>query len=367
MVFRNLERRPLRTLASVLGVALAGATLLAGRAPYDAFDRLMDIQYRQTQREDFAVAFVRARSAAAREELMRVAGVTRAELVRVAPVRLRHGHHVRTVGINGMEREGALRSLVDIDGQAHALPPEGLVLSAGLAAALEVRVGDTVRADLLEVGGSARALVVTGVLTEVLGANGYMDRRALNRVLREGDVATGAYLSVERGAEASVAAELRRFPTLVGTTSRQATIDYIDLTMARSIAITTSIVVFAAMAIALAVIYNGARVALSERGRELASLRVLGFTRQEVGRMLLGEQAAVTAAGIVAGFAVGFGFGYLLIRSFDGERHRFPFAIDDGSYLFSAAVVFAAAAIAALIVRRRVHRLDLIAVLKTRE
>jgi putative ABC transport system permease protein len=367
MVIRNLERRPARTAVSILGVALACAVLIAGLYPYDGVSRMMDVQFQDVQREDLTVAFEGARGAAAAHDLASIRGVRQVELFRGTPVRLRHGHHVRLTSITGLDAGGTLRRLVGPDGGAHPVPPAGLVVGKTLAAMLDVRVGDTVTADLLELGTVRRRVPVVALHEELTGADAYMERRTLNRLLREGDAATGAYLAIDDGAEHAVYAALKRVPAVAGAASRHAMLERFNETMARSLRITVLIVSLSASAIALGVIYNGARIALSERGRELASLRVLGFTRREAAVLLLGEQAAVTLAAIPLGFLIGLGFSALLSRAFTSERYRIPLVITGRTFVFAGAVVVAAAALAALSMRRRLDRLDLVEVLKTRE
>jgi putative ABC transport system permease protein len=367
MVLRNMERRPLRTLSSVIGVSLATAVLVSGFYPYDASARLIDIQLRTAQREDLSVAFSTPRSIAAARELAGIAGITRVEPFRTVAARLRVRQRVRTAVITGLDAGSTLRRLVDMHGAIHPIPPAGVVLSASLAGALGVAVGDTIIAEVTELGGAERRVIVAATLDEMLGMSAYMDRRALNALMREGDVVSGAQVSIDRGTEDRVFAAFKRYPLVAGTGSRPAMIAFVEETIRASMKITTVIVVFAAGVIALGIIYNGARIALSERGRELASLRVLGLTRREVSRLLLSEQAVITWVGIPAGCALGFGFAAILANAFAAERFRFPLVIDLSTYAVASAVVAVAAVGAAGVVRRRVAHLDLIAVLKTRE
>ena len=368
MVLRNLERRPFRTVASVLGVALSASVLVAGLYPYDGVRRLIQVQFHETQREDLTVAFEGARaSSGAGHGLAAIRGVRKVEMFRATPVRLRYGHRVRLASITGLEAGGTMRRLVGSEGEVHAVPPAGIVVTQMIADVLGVRAGDTVTVDLLELGSVRRRVPVAAVHDELIGGQAYMERRALNRLLREGDLASGAYLAIDDGAERAVYADLKKVPAVAGTTSRRAMLAHFEETMARSLRITVGIVVMAASAIALGVIYNGARIALSERGRELASLRVLGFTRRETAALLLGEQAVVTASAIPLGFLIGLGFCALLARAFATERHRFPLVITGGTFVFAATVVVVAAVLASLSMRRRLDRLDLVAVLKTRE
>jgi putative ABC transport system permease protein len=189
----------------------------------------------------------------------------------------------------------------------------------------------------------------------------------LYRLLEEGDVASGAYVAIDERVESTVYARLKRLPGVAGTTSRAAMLENFRDTMAENIGTSVGIIVFAACVIAAGVIYNQARISLSERGRELASLRVLGFTRGEVRGMLFAEQAIVTAAGIPLSFALGALCAAWLMRLFEAERHRFPSVVSVSTYAIATIVVLVAATAAGLAIRRRLDRLDLIAVLKTRE
>jgi putative ABC transport system permease protein len=367
MVLRTLERRPWRTAASIAGVGLAGALMVAGLSPWDAVKRLMELQYGQIQREDLTVAFVEPKPLRAARELASVPGVMLVEPFRSTAVHLRHGKAARRTQLLGLAESGVLHSLLDMRGRRYALPPDGLILPVGLARALGVHVGDTLDIELTELGGEPRRLVVSATLDEMISASAYLERRSLNRLLHEDDVASGAYLSIDEAAASTVFARLKRLPGVAGTSSRSAMLENFRKTMAENISTSVGIVVFAACVIAAGVIYNQARISLSERGRELASLRVLGFTRGEVRAMLFGEQAVVTLAGIPLAFAIGTACALWLMRLFEAERHRFPTVVNTSTYAIATIVVLVAAIGAALAIRRRLDALDLVAVLKTRE
>jgi putative ABC transport system permease protein len=290
-----------------------------------------------------------------------------AEPFRATAVQLRFGTRVRKTQVLGLMADGELRVLLDMRGHRYSLPRDGLVLPVGLAEALGARTGDTLDVELTERGGAHRRVIVSATLDEMIGASAYLERHALNRLLREGDVASGAYLTVDEDAEPAVFTRLKRMPGVAGTASRAAMLQNFRRTMAENISTSVGIIVFAACVIAAGVIYNQARISLSERGRELASLRVLGFTRGEVRTMLFGEQAVVTLAGIPLSWAIGTACAVWLMRLFDAERHRFPTVVTSSTYAIATIVVLAAAIGAGLGIRRRLDRLDLVAVLKTRE
>jgi len=367
MIWRNLARRPLRAGLSVLGIALAVAILVVGYFFVDAIETLGVVQFRTVQREDVTVAFHDPRPNRARHELASLPGVLRTEPFRVVAARLRHQHAMRRIAIFGLEPGGELRRIVGADLAVFPLPPEGVVLTTKLAEILGVAPGDTLTVEVLEGSRPVRTVRVAGLADELIGLSAYMDAGALHRLMREGDTLSGAFLKVDARATDRLHAELKRMPAVAGVTTRQAALQGFEETLAESLGIFTTVLVTFASVIAAAMVYNAARIALSERGRELASLRVLGFTRAEITWLLLGEQALLTAAAIPLGFALGYQICALLANAYQWELFRMPLVVSNRTYGFAFLVVSAAAVVSGAAVRRRLHRLDLIAVLKTRE
>lgn len=367
MIVRNLERRPLRSLMSTIGVAFAVAILLTTMVFVDAIDFMIDVQFRRLQGEDLSVAFVAPRGAAVRHELAALEGVTRVELFRSVPVRLSHGPRERSTAITALQPDAMLRRLVDQERGPLPLPPQGVVLNSKLAEVLGVAVGDTVHARVLEGRRAERRLPVVATVQEMFGISAYMDYRALHALLGEAPAASGAYLRVEDDRVAALNERLKRLPAVASVYSPAVLRESFEQQISENLMVTLSFLLVLATILAVGVIYNGARIALSERAREVASLRVLGFTRREVSVLLLGEQAVLTALAIPLGWAIGVGFAAGILATLDLETYRIPLVITGRSYLLSAAVAAAAALLAALAVRRRIHRLDLIEVLKTRE
>ncbi|HVE32516.1 MAG TPA: ABC transporter permease [Gemmatimonadaceae bacterium] len=367
MVLRNLERRPFRTMSTVIGVSLAVALLASGQFPYDAMDRLMDVEFRLAQRFDVLAAFTDRRPSSAAAELARVPGVVSAEAFRSTGVRVKHAAASRNTSITGIEPGSTLFRLVDTEGREYRTPGDGCVLTAWLAAYLGVKAGDSVDVDLLEIGGTTRRVAIAGIYDPMMGQGIYMSRAALNRLLREQAAVSGTYLSVAPGRESDVITRLKEFPFVLLATSRAATVQRIEEQMRQSMTFVLTLIITSASIIAIGVVYNSARIALSERGRELASLRVLGFTTNEVAGMLYGEQAAVLLLAIPVGIGFGKAFSIALVRGFETERFHFPYVMTLSSQLFAIVIVIAAAVVAGLIVRGRIGRLDMVAALRTRE
>jgi putative ABC transport system permease protein len=253
--------------------------------------------------------------------------------------------------------------------QAHETRPEGagLVLTDRLATKLGVRVGDRVRVEVLE--GRARSFdaTVDRTVREMMGLNVYMERRALNRALGEDDVGTGYVLGLERGREAAVLEATRALPKVAGAFSKATMLRNMQEISARNVRIMSTILTVFASVIAVGVVYNNARIALAERSWELASLRVLGFTRAEVSGLLLGEMAIGIAIALPLGMALGYGLVHLIAGLLESDQFLFPVVIRPRTYAWAAIAVLASAAASALVVRRRIDRLDMVAALKTRE
>jgi putative ABC transport system permease protein len=367
MIWRNLARRPLRAALSTLGIALAVAILIVGYFFVDAIETLGIVQFRTVQREDVTVAFHDPRPARAGFDLASLPGVLRTEPFRVVAARLRHEHALRRIAIFGLVPGGELRRIVGADLAVLPLPPEGVVLTTKLAEILGVVPGDALTVEVLEGARPVRSVRVAGLADELIGLSAYMDAGALHRLLREDDTLSGAFLKVDARAASRLHRKLKRMPAVAGVTTRQAALQGFEETLAESLGVFTTVLVTFASVIAAAMVYNAARIALSERGRELASLRVLGFTRSEVTRLLLGEQALLTAAAIPVGFVLGYQICAQLAASYQWELFRMPLVVSDRTYGFAFLVVTAAAVVSGYAVRRRLHRLDLVAVLKTRE
>jgi putative ABC transport system permease protein len=367
MIWRNLARHPVRAGLSVLGTAFAVAILLVGRFFVDAIETMNDLQFRAVQREDLTVVFHEPLRSDVRHALGELPGVVRAEPFRVAPVRLRFEHRERRVPLFGLAEGHELRRIIGADGVPRPLAPDGVLLTEKLGAVLGVRPGDRLRVEVLEGERAVRELRVAGLVDELLGLNAYLEAGTLHRLLREQSTWSGAFLRVDTRRAPALNAALKRMPAVAGATSRGAMLQSFEETLARSFAIFTTVLIGFACVIACAVVYNAARIALSERGRELASLRVLGFTRPEVATLLLGEQALLTLLALPLGFAIGRFFCQLLSAAYQWELFRIPLVITPESHAFALLVVIAAALASSALVRRRLDRLDLVAVLKTRE
>lgn len=367
MVLRELARRPLRALGSAVAISLAAAVLIAGRFTFDALDRVIELQYFRAQGDDVTVSFREPVAPAAALDLARLPGVLRAEPQRTAAARLRHGAHTRECALLGLPADASLRRLVDAHGAVWTLPSDGLLLGRDLAQRLDLRAGDAVTVEDPTGVLPPREARVSALVDDLLGTSGYLRLDALDRLQRDGGRITAVALRVDPTRRDALLRRLKVYPAVASTARRATAIAYFREQLGRESGVMALILAAFASVIAVGVVYNNARIALSVRSRELATLRVLGFTRAEVSAVLLGEQAAQVALAIPLGLLEGRGLAGLLVRSVDAELFRLPLVVSRATYLFAVAVVLAASALSAALVRRRVDALDMVAVLKSRD
>ena len=367
IIFRQIERRPLKALMTVVGLAFAGAIMMMARFQESSIHYMVELQYRLAQQHDLSASFIEAAPRRAAHELAALPGVRQVEGIRAVPVRLRHDNVAVQTSINGLPQGGQLRRPIDARLQPVALPEDGLVLNDYLAARLGVRVGDTLWVEVLEGRQKKLQLPVARLVREHVGLQAYMNLDALNHALGDGDVISGVLMTVDDGAEAAVLRQLDRRPRVIGSESRPAAVKALYKSIAEMTGVFTYIAVLMGAIINFGVVYNSARIALAERGRELASLRVLGFTQGEVSTILLGELALLVGVSIPLSFAVGYGLSWYMASNLASDLYRVPVHIPPSAYAFAAITTVVSAMVSALAVRQRIHRLDLIAVLKTRE
>ncbi|HVW04634.1 MAG TPA: FtsX-like permease family protein [Vicinamibacterales bacterium] len=367
IVLRNIQRHPWRTTCSAAGIALGTAMLIVGTFTTDAMQQMIDTQFDVAQRYDAMVTVTEPASADAMNEIDRLPGVLRAEPFRAVPARLRSGPRSRSVAITGLAPDATLNRVVSGADRIVTLPSQGLVLSHKLASLLDVSAGDMVTVDVLEGRRPNVRVPVERLTDDYLGTNAYMNLAALHALMHEGDSVSGAYLEVDASRLDELYRRLKQTPRVAGVGLRRTAIDSFNDTLAESVGLTRTITVLFAAIIAFGVVYNTARVALSERGWELATLRVIGFTRGEIAYVLLGELALVTSAALPLGALAGYAFAAATVIAFDTDVYRLPLIVTPRTYALAIATTIAAAAVSAAIVRRSLQRMDLIGALKTRE
>lgn len=367
MIARHIARWPVRAAFTTLGIAMSVAVLVATLFMEDSVDHLIDVTFFQADRQDATINFVSERPISTVADIARLPGVLTVEPVRVLPVRLRLGPVSRRVAIEGRPQGADLSRLIDMDGRPVRLPESGLVLADKLARILGARTGDLIEVETLDRRRRTVDVPVTAVVQGYVGMAAYMDIEAVNRLNQEGHMVSGVNVRLDPAAHEALYARIKAMPAVAALSLQSLALETLKTTMAENLLLMTGILTVLALVIAFGVVYNSARIQLSERGRELASLRVLGFTRAEVSWILLAELAILTVLALPLGWLMGYGLAFAMVHGLETELARIPLVVERATYAWAAIAVLAGAAVSALIVRRRIDRLDLIEVLKTRE
>ncbi len=368
MMLRHLERQPLRTTLSVVGVAVAVAVLVLGNFTVDSLNYVMETQFEVAQRQELSVSFIEDTTADVTSDLVHLPGVRFAEPFRALPIRASSEHRSRRLALIGLPAEQRLFRVLDVTGtEAEIGAGGGIVVSSKLAEALAVDVGDSVTIEVLKELRPVVRVPIVATVDDFSGISAYTSIATTWRIMQD-ETISGSYLAADATRLDSLYRALKASPRVASVTVKRAALDSFRETVAENLLRMRLFNVLFACAIAFGVVYNAVRIALSERSRELATLRVIGFRRSEVSLILLGELAIITAMAIPLGLVLGYGLAALVIEiGFDTELFRIPLVISRRTYGFAALVTALAAVVSGLIVRRRLDRLDLVSVLKSRE
>jgi putative ABC transport system permease protein len=367
MVLREVTRRPVRTLLSALGIAAATGILVLAQFFSDAVGFLIDFYIQAAQRETLAVEFISPVPEASVRALRSYPGVRDVQWQAAMSVRVRAGHQSRIVPLVGHPARHSQRPLLDDDAREVALGASDVLFTDMLAKLLEIAPGDTVTVEPVTGERTPRRITMTGTIDELMGLWIHMPSQRMHALFRQAPYATTALLVVDRDQVEETQARIVDMPQVASVMRKDVLIREFRKQTGDTMGTFSFVLSVFAMGIAVSVVYNNARVALSLRSRELASLRVLGFTRREISSILIGELFVQVFLGV----PLGLGFGKLLAVSMlaanDPEAFRFPSNLSAHTLAFAAAVTFGAALLSALAVRRKLDKLDLIGVLKTRE
>ena len=367
MALRNIERKPLQAFLTTVGLACATAISILPCVMGDGLAYLMDFQWGLAQRQDVTVALVEPDSAGVVGALRRMPGVRAMEVFRSVPVTISSGHHERRIALMGMEREARLGRVLDGGSRPVPLPISGVLLSAKLADVLDVAPGDTVRIRVKDGGRPVVDAVVAGTLTDFAGLGAYMEIGALWRLLEEDRTVSGANLSIDAAQEGAFFDAVKATPRIASMTITRITRANFQRTTAEMMGIMQTLYFGFASIVSFGVVYNGARVALSERTRDLATLRVLGFTVRETAGVLIGELVILTLVAVGPGLWLGRELARWIISNSDTETVRMPLVISGSSYATAVVIVLVASAFSFAVVLRRLRRLDLLGVLNAKD
>jgi putative ABC transport system permease protein len=367
MITRHITRWPGRSAITVLGVSLSLSLLFSVMQMMDSTQVMLDSAFFRAQRQDLTVSFIEPRNRAVLHELAQMPGVLRVEAMRGVPVEMSHGNLTERIAIEGADADARLTARIDGQGSEIDLPVSGLMLSRQLANKLDVEAGEQVHVELLGGRRTTSFFPVVSIVDEFIGKRAYAAEATLEAITRDAAPVGAALLRIDSAQRDRLLRELKEMPVVLGVTEKDAALLMFQKMIDENIYSMLFIFIAFAAAIAVGVTYNSARILFSERAHELATLRVLGYHRSEVGIVLIGELALLVVLAVPIGCVIGTWLGQLMMEMFASDLYRLPFAPSRASYGFSALVVLIAATATALLVARRVAHLDMVRVLKARE
>jgi putative ABC transport system permease protein len=367
MVVRELERRPVRAMLTTLGIASSAAIIIAGTWWGDAFDELVDSELFRRDRADVSLALNEPAAIGAFGDIRRMPGVLMAEPARAVAVRLRNGAREYRTALLGLDPDARLHRVQDRDGNDVPLLPGTLVLNERLAQVLALRPGDSVEIQPIEGTRRPTRMVVAAESGDLMGMHGYLPRLDAARLVGEADTFNFARVRLDAARDAQFFAAVRDTPGVAAAGDKRRMVAHFRATSQHNLLMFATILSVFATCIAVGVVYNSARITLAEQSWELATLRVMGFTRAEVSWTLLGQLLVQMLVALPIGFVIGRALAALILDLISSEEFRIPLVVDGGTYALAGTVMIAAGVATALIVRRRIDQLDLIGVLKTRD
>lgn len=367
MIFRHVTRWPLRTALTSVGIAFAIATMIASLFFIDTARHVINVVFFEAERQTLTVSFVEPRNAIVEEQIRRLPGVIATQLARQVSVRLINGTRSKRTAISGIVTNGDLNRLLDAEIRPVEPPPGGLALSRHIADELDLKLGDTVTVEVMQERRPTVQMPVTRLVEQYMGFAAFMHIDALNRLMLEGPTVTGVHVFADQRYLDALYRRLKDTPMVAGVALTSAAREGFQTTMENTMYVMIGIYAAFATLIAFGVTYNSARIAFGERARALASLRVLGFSRAEVAYILLGELGIQTLIALPLGCLLGYGLARLMAPVLKTDMYEFPLVIADATYGLSVAVVLLSAVVCGILITRRVYRLDLVSVLKTRD
>ena len=364
IIIRQVERRSIRTLMSSIGIAFALSILIFSFFMEDSMDYLLDVQYSITQREDVNISFVESKSAKALEEIKAIPGVLMVEPIRNVPVYFKHNHFKKQGSITGLVRKPLLRRVIDENLESVNMPSEGIVLNETLASILQLKVGDVVEVEVLEEKRQTLNIRISAITEEFIGLGAFMDIYQLNNILDSTPKITGASLIIDQNHSAQLYKELKAIPAIIGLNITSVLRQIFEDIMAENLLKMVATNVMFASFISFGIIYNTARITISERSRELASLRVLGLTRAEVAYILFGELGLITLLSLPIGIFLGYSMSIGMTESMDSDLFRIPVYFKNSTYGYAVLIVLFSAVVSFYLVWRQVDSIDLVSAQK---
>lgn len=368
IIIRNISRWPIRAALTACGIAMATALIIMALQWSDSLNHLSRNWFFEAQRQHVTLSFAENTPISVLNNVARLPGVLQTEPMRTVAVEFKANGVLHRGAIQGIQPGSELSPIYD-DAQrrAVALPAGGIAMASRLAEKLNISPGDKVTIQVLEGRRPQFAVQVSRLFETYIGLPVFMELSTLNRHLLEMKHINQVHLLLDKDQQNVFFSALTNTPKVSGVLLKTAAFESFDNTVTHNVKVFNRIFTILAMLLAIGITYNATRIALSERSRELATLRVLGFSQAETAYVLMGEVLLLGLVSLPLGCLAGYGLVWSMAASFDTELFRIPLTIQPDTYGYAMLFILISVLLSALFVRYRVNNLDLIRVLKTRE
>ncbi len=367
MVIRLLIRQPGRAIGAIIGIAAGMALSVAMLSVMSAFDHTLEVNFNIIDRSDVTVSFVNPLSDKTLYELQNMDGVIEVEPFRNVPVIFRNGFETYRGSVSGLIERPRLNRAIDTRMQAIDLPKGGIVLGATLAGILKIKPGEILTVEVREGRRPILQIPVAGVAETLIGSPAYMELAPLNKTLKEPNRISGAFLRIDGIKSDAIYRVIKDMPSVAGVSLKSEAREAFKKLLDSGAGAIRYIMAAIAGIITFGIVYNTARIAFSERARDLASLRVIGFTKGEAAFVLLGELAIIVLIALPVGSVLGYYLSFAISKGFSTDLYQIPMVFVPESFGLAAIAVIVAAAISGWLVKINIDNIDLVSALKTRE
>lgn len=361
MVIRSMMRTKARFAFLVLGLSLSYAINTVPLFEAEAFPKMFTLQYGEYQKMDYNVEFTQPMNKRVINDISHLIEANKIEPKLEYPFELKNGWRKKTVSIIGIPRDTSFYKFEDENNREVKLPEKGIFIAEALAKTLQVNRGDKITIKNFVPGRKDLELEVSGIVRQYLGANAYMDLKAMEESLMDKEMITGVSLA----SQDNIKEKLKDIKNIASVNSiadmKNSFLEYMDMMM-----ISTRIYLLFGGLLGFAIIYNSTVISISERSMEFASLRVMGFDKKDIFRMVSKENFLITGVAILFGIPLGIGMIQGIVSSFSSEIMTFPMMLTPKTFIYAALSTIFFVIIAQLAARKKIYRLNFIDALKSR-
>lgn len=366
MFIRRIVRAPVRAGLTILGVGAAMGLAVMMRFNENAVDYMLEASFNIIDRSDALVSYAEPLSESTIHEFAHIDGVLYSEPFRSAPALFSFEGKERLGSLSGLPDDPLLNRALDADLCEIKSYGDGVILARQYADILGVKVGDMLSIEVREGRRPTLEMPIIGFVESLIGTPAYVRGDALSRALKEPGRISGAYLKIDPAKREAVYAKLKDMPMAAGVSLRREAYFNFKKLLDEGPGTFRAIMSVLSIIIAIGVVYNNARIAFIERERDLATLRILGFTKIETGYVLLGELWALTIIALPAGAVIGYLLWSYVAAAMSTDLYTIPTVFKADGLGYAAIVVLVAAAAAGVLVQRDINKFDLAPVLKSR-